>query len=567
MLDLLIRGGTVIDGTGKPGFAADVGVAGGRVAAVQPGLEAEAARTIDAAGLCVTPGFIDPHTHSDVPLLVDPKAQSKIRQGVTTEVVGNCGSSPAPLVGQALEEAQRRCALLELEVTWRSFGEYLERLRGPGTAVNVVPLVGHNTVRGSVMGYGEGAPTAAQQAEMEEQVARAMEEGAAGLSTGLYYPPGYYAGLDEVVGLARVAQRHGGVYASHIRSESDGLIEAVEEAIEIGRQAEIRVQIAHLKASGYRNWHKVDALVETLEKGAAAGVALGCDQYPYAASSTWLAAILPYWAQAGGGRQIAARLSDPAARERLRQDYQTHRAEWDDRSGVRDWSDILISDCAARPEVLGLTVAEVAARDGKDPFDAALDLMVQAEAQVSCVWFSQSEEVVRRLMAHPLVVVGSDGSCLAAEGPLGRRQAHPRNYGTFVRVLGQYARQDRVLTLEEGVRKMTSETAARFGLSGRGVLEPGAWADVAVFDPQTVGDRATYRDPHQYAAGVPYVLVNGQVVVDGGRHTGALPGQVLWTAARDAPSAARDAPSAAPATHPSRGEDPDGRRGAGCTTR
>lgn len=527
MLDTLIEGGTVIDGTGKPGFAADVGITDGLVEAVTPDLEAEAARTIDATGLCVAPGFIDPHTHSDVPLLVDPHGHSKIRQGVTTEVVGNCGSSPAPLVGQALEEVQQRCALLDLEVTWRSFGEYVERLRTPGTSVNVVPLVGHNTVRGAVAGYGDVRLAPEQLAEMERLVAEAMDQGARGLSTGLYYPPGYYADTDEVVALARVTRAHGGVYASHIRSESDGLIEAVREAIEIGERADIRVEIAHLKASGYRNWDKAEELVETLEAGASSGVAVGCDQYPYTASSTWLASILPYWAQAGGGRQIAARLADADTRQRLRQDYETNRGEWDDRSGVRDWSDILISDCAARPELLGQTVAQVAEVEGVDPFDAALDLMVTAEAQVSCVWFSQSEEVVRQLMVHPLVVVGSDGSSYSPDGPLGRRKPHPRSYGTFVRVLGKYVREEKVLSLEEGVRKMTSVSAERFGLCDRGVLRPGAWADVAVFDPATVGDRATFEDPHQFAAGVPYVLVNGALVIDGGEHTGALPGQVL----------------------------------------
>ncbi|MFC1525458.1 amidohydrolase family protein [Candidatus Latescibacterota bacterium] len=527
MLDMLIKGGTVVDGTGKPGMRADVGIADGRVVAVTQRLEQDAERTLAADGKCVAPGFIDPHTHSDVPLLVDPRAQSKIRQGVTTEVVGNCGSSPAPLHGQALEEVQRRCAPLALEVTWRSFAEYVERLRTPGTAVNVVPLVGHNTVRGGVLGYDDVRPSEAQLAEMERAVAQAMEEGARGLSTGLYYPPGYYADTDEVIRLAQVARKSDGIYASHIRSESDGLIDAVQETIEIGERADIRVQIAHLKTSGYRNWGKAEMLIETLEGGVARGVAVGCDQYPYAASSTWLASILPYWAQAGGGAQIASRLSDRESRARLRQDFEAKRSEWDDRSGVRDWSDILISDCQARPEVLGQTVAEVAQADGKDPLDAAFDLMIEAEAQVSCVWFSQSEDVVRQLMVHPLVVVGSDGSCLSPEGPLGQRKSHPRSYGTFVRVLGKYARDDAVLPLEEAVRKMTSETAARFGLTDRGVLREGAHADIAVFDAATVADQATFADPHQYPAGVSHVIVNGQLAVDEGQHKGVLAGQVL----------------------------------------
>lgn len=527
MLEILISGGTVIDGTGSPGFGADVGIAEGRVVQVAGAIDADANRRIDASGMCVTPGFIDPHTHSDVPLLVNPAAQSKIRQGVTTEVVGNCGSSPAPLAGAALEETRIRCGQLDLEVTWRSFGEYLERLAKPGVAVNVVPLVGHNTVRGSVMGYEDVQPTSEQQEEMERHVAQSMEEGARGLSTGLYYPPGYYTGVDEVVALARVAARHDGVYASHIRSESDGLIEAVEEAALIGQQAGIRVEIAHLKASGFRNWDKVDELVQTLEQVDARGVRIGCDQYPYRASSTWLASILPYWAQAGGGEQIGQRLADPEVRAQLRQDFATKRGEWDDRSGVRDWSDILISDCPDRPEVLGKTLAEAAEEEGKEPLEAALDLMAESRGRVSCVWFSQLEDNVRRLMVHPLVVVGSDGSSMAPYGPLSRRQPHPRSYGTFPRVLGKYVREEGLMSLEAAVQMMTSTTAARFGLTDRGVLRAGAWADVVVFDPRTVADRATFSEPHQYPAGIPHVLVNGQIAVDCGEHTGAFAGQVL----------------------------------------
>jgi len=527
MLDLLIRNAAVVDGTGKSAFRADVGIAAGRIALVADRIEQEAARTLDALGLHLAPGFIDAHTHSDLPLLVDPRAQSKIRQGVTTEVIGNCGSSPAPLAGAAVAEVKARIELLELELTWESMGEFLDRLRTPGTAVNVVPLVGHNTVRGAVMGYDDIQPTPEQQARMEQLVAEAMDQGARGLSTGLYYPPGYYARTREVIGLARVAGRRGGVYASHIRSESDQLLESVAEAITIGAQAEIRVEIAHVKASGFRNWGTAAALIETLEEAQEKGVRLGCDQYPYHASSTWLASILPYWAQAGGAKGIAARLRAPQTRAQLRQDWEENRAEWDNRSGVRDWSDILIADCPSRPGILGKTIAEVAEMDGKDPLDAAFDLMVENECQVSCVWFSQLEDNVRKLMRHPLVVVGSDASSLSPHGVLGRRKVHPRSYGTFPRVLGKYVREEKVLSLEEAVKKMTSVTAGRFGLTDRGTIREGGWADLVLFDARTVGDRATFTEPHQYPKGIPYVIVNGQLVIDGGEHTDALPGRVL----------------------------------------
>jgi len=527
LLDILIKNGTVVDGTGKPAFKADVGVFDGRIAVVAKDIEQETARTVDAENLHVAPGLIDPHTHSDLPLLVDPRAESKIRQGVTTEIIGNCGFSPAPLMGAAAEEMSAQAANLGLEVTWRSMADYLDRLRNPGTALNVVPLLGHNTVRGSVMGYDDVQPTLEQQAEMERVVAEAMEQGGRGLSTGLFYPPGIYAQTKEVIGLARVAGRYGGIYASHIRSESDTLLEAVAEAIEIGMRAEISVEIAHLKLAGYRNWGGVDQLVSMLETARSSGVRLGCDQYPYNASSCWLAAMLPYWAQAGGGKAIAKRLSDPGMRARLRQDWAENSAEWEDRGGMRHWTDIVVSDCQVRPEVLGQSIAEIAEAEGKDPLEAAFDLIVISDGLVACVWFDQLEDNVQALMRHPLVVMGSDGSSLKPEGVLGQRKVHPRSYGTFPRVLGHYVREEKVLSLEQAVKKMTSITAERFGLINRGVIREGAWGDLVIFDADTVIDQATFTEPHQYPAGIPYVVVNGQVVIERGEHTGALPGRVL----------------------------------------
>jgi len=527
MLDMLIRNSFVVDGTGKPAFAADVGIANGRISQVAAGLEQEARRTIDVSGLHLAPGFIDPHTHSDLTLLVDPLAQSKIRQGVTTEVVGNCGFSAAPLLGASVEEVRAEAALLGLEVTWSSMAEYLARLQGQGVAVNVVPLVGHNIVRGSVLGYDDVQPSAAQQKEMERLVAEAMEQGARGMSTGLFYPPGFYARTDEVIGLARVVARHGGIYSSHIRGESDTLFEAVDEAVEIGLRADVTVEIAHLKLAGYRNWGGVERLLTTLEEAQARGLRLGCDQYPYRASSTWLSAMLPYWAQTGGAKGIADRLRDPAVRARLRQDWEENRAEWEDRGGMRDWSDIVVAECEARPETLGRSIDEIAAADGRDPLETVFDLIVVSEGQVACVWFDQSEDNVRAIMRHPLVAVGSDGSSLSPEGILGQRKVHPRNYGTFPRVLGRYVREEKVLSLEEAVQKMTSVTAARFGLADRGVVRPGAWADLVLFSAAAVADEATFTDPHRYPSGIPYVIVNGQMVIENGAHTGALPGAIL----------------------------------------
>ena len=527
MIDILIKNSVVVDGTGKPAFKAAVGIAAGRIAAVAKDIEQEANRTIQAQGLHLAPGFIDAHTHSDLTLPANPRAESKIRQGVTTEVIGNCGGSPAPLLGSALEEARAEARSVGLDVTWTGMAGYLERLRHPGTTVNVVPLVGHNTVRGAVLGFDDVQPTPGQQAEMERLVAETMEQGARGLSTGLFYPPGFYARTEEVIGLARVAARRGGIYATHIRNESDRLFEAVAEAIEIGKQAEIRVQISHIKLEGYRNWEGADRLLAVLEDACSSGVRVGCDQYPYTAGVSWLAYILPYWAQADGARAVGERLSDPGARARLRKDWEENRGEWEDRCGMRGWTDILITDYVPRPEVQGRNIAEIAADESKDPLEAAFDLIVASEGQVECVCFGQLEDNVRILMRHPLVVVGSDGDALAPYGVLARSKPHPRYYGTFPRVLGRYVREEKVLSLEEAVKKMTSVPAERFGLSDRGVVREGAWADLVLFDAQTVADRATYTDPHQYPEGIPYVVVNGVVVVDQREHTGALPGQVL----------------------------------------
>ncbi|MCL4561713.1 MAG: D-aminoacylase [Chloroflexi bacterium] len=527
MLDLLITGALVLDGTGKMAFAADVGVATGRIVRVAPSIEQEAARTIDGKGLHLAPGFIDPHTHSDFTLLIDPRAESKVYQGVTTEVIGNCGSSPAPLLGAGLEDARQSEENSGLVIDWTGMGEYIARLKQAGTALNVVPLVGHNTIRAAVLGFEDVQPTPAQQAEMERLTTEAMQEGARGISTGLYYPPGFYARTEEVIGLARAAGRFGGIYASHIRSESDGLFDAVEEALEIGRQAEVRVEISHVKLEGYRNFEGIERLEAMLAEAYLQGISIGCDQYPYTASSTWLGAILPYWAQVGGSKVVAGRLRDADTRRRLRQDWEQNRPAWEDRSGVADWSQIVVTEADSLPELLGKNIAEIASSGGKDGLDAALDLIAACQGQVGCVFFDQDEDNVRTLMRNPLVVVGSDGNSLSPHGVLGRSKPHPRSYGTFPRVLGRYVREEKIVSLEAAVQKMTSITAQRFGLTDRGIVREGMRADLVLFDAATVAERATFTDPHQFPAGIPYVIVNGILVVDGGEHTGRLPGMVL----------------------------------------
>ena len=527
MLDILIQNSSIVDGTGKPAFRADVGIAQGRIAIVAGGIEQRAQRTIQAQGLCLAPGFIDPHTHTDLTLQADPRAESKIRQGVTTDVLGNCGLSLAPLAGAAIKEIQADIENYGGTVTWSSMAEYVDQLRTTGAAVNLVPLVGHNTVRGSVLGYDDVQPTPEQQAQMEHLVAEAMEQGARGLSTGLFYPPGFYARTEEVIGLARAAARYGGIYASHIRNESDRLLESIAEAIEIGKQAEIRVEIAHLKLHGHRNWQDLDQLLALLDETHSQGLAVGCDQYPYAASATWLVAILPYWAQMGGAKAVAERLADPQVRARIKKEYEENRAEWDNRCGPPTWDGILVTDYNPQPDLAGKCITEIAEIESKNPLQVIFDLIVASKGQVGCVFFDQLEHNVRALMRHPLVAIGSDGFALSPHGILGQGNPHPRSYGTFPRVLAHYVREEKVIELEEAVKKMTSITAERFGLAGRGVIRTGAWADLVLFDPQTIADKATFTDPHQYPGGIPYVIVNGVVVIDQGQHTGALPGKVL----------------------------------------
>jgi N-acyl-D-amino-acid deacylase len=413
------------------------------------------------------------------------------------------------------------------EITWNDVAGYIEAFNNPGVAVNVVPLVGHNTIRGCVLGYDDVQPTPEQQKAMEDLMAESMRQGAHGISTGLFYPPGYYAKTEEVIGLARVVAEHGGVYATHIRSESDGLFESIDEAIEVGRRSGAQVHISHLKLEGYHNFEGADRVLDAIEKANVEGIHTGTDQYPYDASSTWLAAILPNWAQAGGSEAVAKRLGDEETRKVLRKDWQERTIEWDNRSGVGEWDQILVVDAPGRAEVIGLNVAQIAEKDGKDPLETVFDLIQVSEGGAAGVFFDQLEDTVRTLMQYPRLVVGSDGSALSKEGALGSVMSHPRAYGTFPRVLGRYVREQKVLSLEQAVQKMTSITAQYFNLEGRGVIKEGAWADIVLFDADTVADQATFTQPQQYPLGIPHVMVNGKWVIKDGEHTKALPGRVI----------------------------------------
>jgi len=519
MFDIIIKGGQVVDGSGAPPVQANVGIRDSRIEAVGI-FDGETARTIDAAGLIVAPGFIDMHSHSDFPLLVNPRAESKIRQGVTTEVIGNCGASAAPVKEERLDLLKEQVDLdsLELEWDWLTMGEYLTRLKEQGIALNVVPLIGHGTIRAAVMGFDDCAPTEVELVAMKELIAQAMEEGAWGLSTGLIYAPSFYANTEELIELSRVIAECGGIYSSHIRGEGKTLLDAVSEAIGIGREAGVPVQISHHKATGRENWGNVTRSLALIDRARESGLDVTADQYPYIAASNALSDSLPGWMHVGGKEKLLTRLRDPVVRKRLRQEMAKPAGYWEN---------IKIAYCKINKDYEGMSVQELADLRGSDPPEAVFELLVKEEATVRIVHFAMSEGDVHTVMQHPAVMIGSDGSALATSGVLYRGKPHPRNYGTFPRVLGKYVRQEKVLPLTEAVRKMTSAPAEKLGMKDRGRIAEGMWGDITVFDPQTVCDRATYVDPHRYPDGIEYVLVNGTVVIELGEHTGRLAGRVL----------------------------------------
>jgi N-acyl-D-amino-acid deacylase len=497
--DLLLRGGRIVDGSGNPWYVADVGVREGRVAAIGRLDEAAAARVVDARGLVVAPGFIDVHTHVESGLARRPTADNFVLDGVTTLVTGNCGGSEVDLP--------------------RFFGE----LRAGGLSPNLATLVGHNSVRRAAMGTEERAPTPEEMARMEALVGDAMRAGAVGLSTGLIYVPGTYAKTPEVVALARVAARHGGVYASHIRSEGDQIFAAIEEALDIGRQAGLPVQISHFKVSNKKLWGESAKTIAMVDRARAGGLDVTVDQYPYTASSTNLGTLLPAWALAGGADAVKQRLADPSTRAKVAREMKDHIRR---RNGRKRLDYAVVASCAWDRSRDGKTISRINEEAGgrrrlEDEIATVLDMTEKGGAQM--VYHSMDERDVERILRVPYAMVASDAGVIEP----GVGVPHPRGYGTNARVLGHYVREKKTLRLEEAVRKMTSLPAQRFGLTERGLLRPGMWADLVVFDEAAVADRATYQAPHAASAGFRFVLVNGEVVAEDGRLLGARPGRIL----------------------------------------
>ncbi|HUO78819.1 MAG TPA: D-aminoacylase [Steroidobacteraceae bacterium] len=527
--DVVIANGRVVDGSGSPWYAADVGIRDGRIAAIGRLADAPARRRIDAAGRVVAPGFIDMLGQSELTVLVDPRLPSKIFQGITTEITGE-GGSAAPLAGHYRAELQPTLEHLGLRADWSDFAGYFGRLERQGIGINLASYVGATTVRAIVIGGDNRAPSAAELARMQALVRTAMEQGAVGLSTSLEYAPAPYASTEELIALAREAARYGGIYATHMRSEGDAIDAALDETFRIGREAGIPVEIWHLKVAGRSNWGRMADVVARINAARAAGIDVAADTYAYTAWFNDMSAFVPPWAHDGGTARLLERLRDPAMRARIRKDMQTPSTDWDN-----EWSEIegpesilvgVVSNPALRP-LQGQTIQAIAAARGKDPLDTLLDVLLEDGAQTGCAVFGMNEADVALALVQPWTSVNNDSSGTSTEGVLGAEHPHPRAYGTFPRILRKYVREERRLTLEDAIRKFSALPAARMRLADRGLIKRGMWADVVVFDPQTITDRSTFNDPNQLASGMQWVLVNGVPVIDDGRATGARPGKVL----------------------------------------
>ena len=544
--DLIITGGTVYDGSGSPGVVTDVAVNGDQVAAVGDLGSATADETIDATGLAVAPGFINMLSWATESLIVDGRSQGDIRQGVTLEVFGE-GSSEGPLNDamkeQWLEAFENFVGSPEAvaehlggnEVPWTTLGEYLEFLERKGISTNVASFLGAATARVHELGYEDRAPNEEELERMLALVRQSMEEGAMGIGSSLIYAPGFYADTDELIALSAAAGEYGGMYISHMRSEGNALLEAVDELITISREAGVPAEIYHLKQGGQANWSKLDDVIERVEAAQAEGLRITADMYTYTAGSTGLDAAMPPWVQEGGYDAWAERLQDPAIRAQVAREMVEPTNEWENlMMGAGPEGTLLVGFVNEDLRgYTGRTLAEVAAERGTTPQETAMDLVIEDGSRVQVVYFLMSEDNVKRQIAIPWVAFDSDAGSMTTEPPFTNTSTHPRAYGNFARLLGKYVREEGVIPLEEAVRKLTSFPAGNLGIEDRGMLAEGYFADVVVFDPDEIADRATYEDPHQYAVGMVHVLVNGTQVLEDGEHTGATPGRVVrgpgWT--------------------------------------
>ncbi len=524
--DLVIQGGQMLDGTGQEARRADVGIKGDRITAIGDLRARRAGQTIDASGKLVAPGFIDAQGQSGATLLVDGNAESHVRQGITTEIIGEA-SSPAFWTAKTAD-----ADVLEryrLRFDWTDFGGYFDRLEDRGISINLGTLVPATLARHEVLGLQNRAATADELRQMEEYVDRAMRQGAFGLSSALIYPPGSYATTDELIALARVAARHKGVYFTHVRGESFRVEQAVAEALRIGADAKLPVGIFHLKVAARRHWGSMPKVAAMIEAALSRGQLVSATQYPYTAGATGLLAVLPGWAQEGGRPQTIARLADPATRARIRRDIESNTDGWENLLAGAGFEGIQIASLPLDGDqsALGKRLSQIATERREDPWSTLFRILIETEGRVGALYHIMSEEDIRTAMVRGFVTIGTDAPALRPEGELGRGQPHPRAYGTFPRVLGRYVREQKVIEVREAVRRMTSLAAAQYNIGLRGIIRQGFYADLVIFDPVRVIDRATYEKPHQYPIGIDYVIVNGVLTVTPRGHTGARAGRRL----------------------------------------
>jgi N-acyl-D-amino-acid deacylase len=527
--DVVITNGHIVDGTGSPWYAADLGIRSGRVAAIGRLGNAPAKRRIDAKGMVVAPGFIDMLGQSELTLLVNPHVPSKIFQGITTEITGE-GGSAAPLNDKMIAADRVTYEHFKITPDWRDLSQYFARLEKQGIGINFATYVGATTVRRMVLGDSNVAPTPAQLEQMKALVRQAMQQGARGVSTSLQYAPAPYAKTDELIALASEAAKFGGVYATHMRSEGNDVLGALDEAIRIGREAPIPVEIWHIKAAGKPNWGRMPKIVAKIDSARASGVEISANTYAYPAWFNSMSAFVPPWAHDGGDKALITRLKDPAMRARMRKDMETNDGTWDNEWQEIPGPDAVLVSVVQNPKLLpiqGKTLAAIAKMRGTDPINTLFDILVEDQAFTECAVFAMSEPDILLALKQPWTSVDNDSQGTAPDGLLGQEHPHPRAYGTFPRILRKYVREDHALTLEDAIRKFSSLAAQKMRLADRGVLKEGMWADVVVFDPKEIRDVATFEKPNQLSVGMRYVLVNGVPVISDGKMTNALPGKVL----------------------------------------
>jgi N-acyl-D-amino-acid deacylase len=527
--DLLVRNGLVIDGSGRAGYRADVAIKGDRIARIGKLKTATATREIDATGMVVAPGFIDMLGQSETYLLIDPRAMSKVMMGVTTEVTGE-GESIAPFNDRLIKEQEDFLRRFNLTIDWQTLDQYFKRLEKQGAGVNLATFVGATQLREYVVGFDNRAPTAAELEQMKQLVAAAMKDGALGVSTSLQYVPARFAKTDEIVELAKVARQYGGIYITHQRSEANALDESLAEVFQIARQARIPVEIWHLKTAYKKNWGRMPEVLRKIKQARAQGLDITADIYPYIAGSTSLGACLPPWVLEGGTEKMLSRVKDTRIRQQLKKEINTDSKDWENiYLGSGGAPGVLIGSVVNRDleAMQGKRLSQIAEEQGKEPLDALFDLILADHGQTGAIYFMMSEDDMRAAMKSPFVSFCTDSGARANDGPLAGSKSHPRGWGSYPRILGRYVRDEQLLTLPQAIHKMTGMPAKRVGLRDRGLLLAGAYADITIFDPKTVIDRATFEMPNQHPVGINYVIVNGQISVDNGQRTPALAGRAL----------------------------------------